>query len=90
MKKMLKKTMAGVMIAALAAGSLAGCGGSSKDSGGAGGQGGSGNAGGESAGPISGQTLQVMISEEPGEGDALGSALNKWPEESGNLLNMSS
>ena len=83
---MLKKTMAGVMIAALAAGSLAGCGGSSKDSGGAGGQGGSGNAGGESAGPISGQTLQVMISEEPGEGDALGSALNKWAEESGNEI----
>lgn len=86
MKKMLKKTMAGVMIAALAAGSLAGCGGSSKDSGGAGGQGGSGSAGGESAGPISGQTLQVMISEEPGEGDALGSALNKWAEESGNEI----
>lgn len=36
------------------------------------------------AGPLTGQTLQVMISEEPGEGDALGNALEKWSAATGN------
>lgn len=84
MRKMLKKTMAGVMMMSLAAAALTGCGGSSKSDSAAttAAAGGSG----ESAGPISGQTLQVMISEEPGEGDALGNALKKWSEESGNEI----
>ena len=89
MKKMFRKTMAGVMAAALAVGSLSACGGASKPGNGgapAGGQDASGNAGNENAGPITGQTLQVMISEEPGEGDALGSALKKWSEETGNEI----
>lgn len=33
---------------------------------------------------MTGQTLEVMISEEPGEGDALGNALNKWSAATGN------
>ncbi|MDO4330213.1 MAG: sugar ABC transporter substrate-binding protein [Lachnospiraceae bacterium] len=80
MRKMLKKTMAGVMMMSLAAAALTGCGGSSKSDSAA------TTVAGESAGPISGQILQVMISEEPGEGDALGNALKKWSEESGNEI----
>lgn len=80
MRRMLKKTMAGVMMMSLAAAALTGCGGSSKSDSAA------TTAAGESAGPISGQILQVMISEEPGEGDALGNALKKWSEESGNEI----
>ena len=34
--------------------------------------------------PLTGLTLQVMISEEPGEGDALGNALEKWSAATGN------
>ncbi len=86
MRKMLKKTMAGVMLVSMAA-SLAACGGSSKsDSAATTAAAGNAAAPAESAGPISGQTLQVMISEEPGEGDALGNALKKWSEESGNEI----
>lgn len=81
MRKMLKKTMAGVMMMSLASAALAGCGGSSQS-----GSGATTAAAGGSTGPISGQTLQVMISEEPGEGDALGNALKKWSEESGNEI----
>lgn len=33
-----------------------------------------------------GQSLKVLLSEEPGAGDALGSALNAWAEESGNTI----
>jgi len=77
---MLKKTMAGVVLVSMAA-SLAACGGSSKSDSAK-----DTAAAGEAAGPISGQTLQVMISEEPGEGDALGNALKKWSEESGNEI----
>lgn len=84
MRKMVKKTMAGVMMMSLAAAALTGCGGSSKSNSAAT-TAAAGQAG-ESAGPISGQTLQVMISEEPGEGDALGNALKKWSEESGNEI----
>lgn len=80
MKKMLHKAAAGVMAAAMAM-SLAACGGSSSS-----GSGGAGAASGETSpdGKLTGQTLQVMISEEPGEGDALGNALKKWSEETGN------
>lgn len=69
MRNMFYKAAAGAMAATMVM-SLAACGGSGKD----GGSAANGN-GGEAEGPITGQTLQVMISEEPGEGDALGNAL---------------
>jgi len=36
--------------------------------------------------PLTGLTLQVMISEEPGEGDALGNALEKWSAATGGIV----
>ena len=57
-KELIAVLMAGAMVLSLAA-----CGGSGKD----GGSAANGN-GGEAEGPITGQTLQVMISEEPGGG----------------------
>ncbi|MCI9146982.1 MAG: extracellular solute-binding protein [Hungatella sp.] len=47
-------------------------------------EGGSGD-GGASAG---GQTLKILLSEEPGEGDALTMMFNKWAEETGNKLDI--
>lgn len=35
---------------------------------------------------ITGQTLKVMLSEEPGEGDALGTSLETWAAETGNTI----
>lgn len=81
MKKMFQKAAAGGMAVVMAM-SLAACGGSSgKDGGEAAQQGGA-----SADGPITGQTLQVMISEEPGEGDALGNALKQWSQETGNEI----
>ena len=37
-------------------------------------------------GKTSGQTLKVMLSEEPGEGDALGTSLENWAAETGNTV----
>lgn len=37
-------------------------------------------------GETSGQTLKVMLSEEPGEGDALGTSLENWAAETGNTV----
>lgn len=43
---------------------------------------------GETSAPkeVSGQTLKVLISEEPGDEDALSIALNTWAEETGNKI----
>ncbi len=79
MKKRMVKTVAGILAASLAAAALTACSGSSSTAG-------SGSQSAESSGPITGQTLEVMLSEEPGEGDALGNALNHWAEESGNQI----
>jgi alpha-1,4-digalacturonate transport system substrate-binding protein len=68
-----------MMMTSLAAITLTACGGSSQSAG-------TTAAAGESSGPITGQTLSIMISEEPGDGDALGNALKKWSEESGNEI----
>lgn len=35
-----------------------------------------------------GQTLKVMLSEEPGEGDAFATTLNKWADETGNTVDI--
>ena len=45
-------------------------------------------AAGESAGSTGGQTLTVLLSEEPNEGDALTMMLNNWAEETGNTLDV--
>lgn len=80
MKKRVVKTLAGVFALSMAAVSLTACGGSSSAS-----KAESGEQK-ESSGPITGQTLQVMLSEEPGAEDALGNALNSWAEETGNEI----
>lgn len=73
MKQNKKFAAAGIM--ALAAMMMTACGNSSS----------SGQADSQaSADGKGGQTLQVMLSEEPGEGDALGNALKEWAEETGN------
>lgn len=38
--------------------------------------------------PAGGQTLTVLLSEEPGEGDALNMMFEKWAEETGNNLDI--
>lgn len=80
MKKRVVKTLAGVFALSMAAVSLTACGGSSSAP-----KAESGEQK-ESSGPITGQTLQVMLSEEPGAEDALGNALNSWAEETGNEI----
>ena len=35
-----------------------------------------------------GQTLKVMLSEEPGDGDAFATTLNKWADETGNTVDI--
>ncbi|MGL5437105.1 MAG: ABC transporter substrate-binding protein [Lachnospiraceae bacterium] len=75
MKKRFVKSLTGVVAISMAAVSLAACGGTATNS---------GQSTAENSGPITGQTLQVMLSEEPGEQDALGNALNNWAAESGN------
>ena len=83
MKKKTVKTVAGALTVSMMAGMLAACGGSTSSSAAAS----TGNAGTpESSEPITGQTLQVMLSEEPGVGDALGNALDTWAAETGNTI----
>lgn len=79
MKRSYAKTLTGIAAASLAAVALTACGGSNAPAG-------DSQAAAESSGPITGQTLQVMLSEEPGAQDALGNALNHWAEESGNQI----
>lgn len=42
----------------------------------------------ESTGEVTGKTLKVMLSEEPGDGDAFATTLNKWAEETGNTVDI--
>lgn len=39
-------------------------------------------------GPVTGQTIKVMLSEEPSSGDAFNTALKAWEQESGNKVNI--
>ena len=80
MKKKAARALAGVLTLSMAA-ALTACGGSDSAK-----KGGETAAAAESSGPITGQTLSVMLSEEPGEQDALGNVLNHWAEESGNTI----
>lgn len=80
MKKKVARALAGVLTLSMAA-ALTACGGSDSAK-----KGGETAAAAESSGPITGQTLSVMLSEEPGEQDALGNVLNHWAEESGNTI----
>lgn len=80
MKKRSARALAGVLTLTLSmAAALTACGGSDSAKKGE-------ETAAESSGPITGQTLSVMLSEEPGEQDALGNALNHWAEESGNTI----
>ena len=65
MKKKAARALAGVLTLSMAA-ALTACGGSDSAK-----KGGETAAAAESSGPITGQTLSVMLSEEPGEQDAL-------------------
>lgn len=84
MKKLIKNTMAGVMAAAMLT-SLAACGSSGSGSGSASTTS-TGTAETSESAPITGGTLKVTLSEEPGEGDALGNALDTWAAETGNTV----
>lgn len=72
-EKVMAMALAGTMVLSMAA-----CGGS-KDEGGS-----SDSA--KSDEPATGKTMTVLLSEEPGEGDALSMMLDKWAEESGNTI----
>lgn len=85
MKKLIKNTMAGVMAAAMLT-SLAACGGSGSGSSTSTASTGTAETSTEASAPITGGTLKVTLSEEPGEGDALGNALDTWAEETGNTV----
>ena len=78
MKKKAARTMAGILTLSMAA-ALTACGGSGSETA-------KKDGAAENSGPITGQTLSVMLSEEPGEQDPLGNALNHWAEESGNTI----
>lgn len=69
------RKLTAVALAGMMGLSLAACSGNGNQAGSAG-----------SAGAASGQTLKVMLSEEPGEGDALGTALDTWAKETGNTI----
>lgn len=81
MKKMMKRAVASLIMTAMAAAALTGCG--SSDSGKSAGVETS-SAG--ASGTASGQEMSVMLSEEPGQEDALGNALNDWAKETGNTV----
>lgn len=72
-EKVIAMTLAGTMVLSMAA-----CGGSKNDS--------STSDSAKSDEPATGKTLTVLLSEEPGEGDALSMMLDKWAEESGNTI----
>ena len=69
------RKLTAVALAGMMGLSLAACSGNGDQAGSAG-----------SAGAASGQTLKVMLSEEPGEGDALVTALDTWAKETGNTI----
>lgn len=77
----MKKAISLALTVAMAA-SLAACGGAGASSSAAQ----SGATGEAASGELSGQTLKVMLSEEPTDGDAFSNTLNKWAEETGNSV----
>lgn len=97
--KVMAATLAGAMALSLAA-----CGGGSNSGSSAGGaansdgasSGGSSSGGSSSGGSgagadaasAGGQTLKILLSEEPGEGNALNMMFEKWAEETGNTLDI--
>lgn len=78
MRKTWKKAACVTLAAAMTA-SLAACGSSAKDEAAA-------TTAADSSEPITGQTLTVMLSEEPGAEDALGNSLDNWAKETGNEI----
>ena len=74
--KFVAAALAGVMVLSMAA-----CGNKSSNNTNA-------SAGTNEAGTTTGGTLTVLLSEEPGEGDALNMMLNKWADETGNTLDI--
>lgn len=77
----MKKAISLALTVAMAA-SLAACGGAGASSSAAQ----SGATGEAASGELTGQTLKVMLSEEPTDGDAFSNTLNKWAEETGNSV----
>lgn len=77
MRKKVAKRLTAAVVSVLAAAALTACGSSSS--------GDSGKAS-EASGPITGETLEVMLSEEPSAEDALGNALDNWAKETGNEI----
>lgn len=78
----MKKAISLALTVAMAA-SLAACGGAGASSSSAAQSGATGEA---ASGELTGQTLKVMLSEEPTDGDAFSNTLNKWAEETGNSV----
>ena len=81
----MKKALSLALAAAMAA-SLAACGGSSAAS--TASSAATTDTAASSAASAGGQTLKVMLSEEPGEGDAFATTLNKWADETGNTVDI--
>ncbi len=86
----MKKAFSLALAAAMAA-SLAACGGSSAASSSASSAATTDTAASSTASDTAssgGQTLKVMLSEEPGDGDAFATTLNKWADETGNSVDI--
>lgn len=47
-----------------------------------------GSASASPGGPVTGQTIKVMLSEEPSSGDAFGTALKAWEKDTGNKVDI--
>lgn len=82
----MKKALSLALAAAMAA-SLAACGGSPAAS--TASSAATTDTAASGAASAGGQTLKVMLSEEPGEGDAFATTLNKWADETGNTVDIS-
>lgn len=81
----MKKALSLALAAAMAA-SLAACGGSSAAS--TASSAATTDTAASGTASAGGQTLKVMLSEEPGEGDAFATTLNKWADETGNTVDI--
>lgn len=79
----MKKVLSLLLVAAMAL-MLVACGGSSSSTPAASGS----TAASGSAEAPTGQTLKVMLSEEPSSGDSFTTTLNKWAEETGNSVEL--
>lgn len=84
-KTNMKKALSLALAAAMAA-SLAACGGSPAAS--TASSAATTDTASSGAASSGGQTLKVMLSEEPGEGDAFATTLNKWADETGNTVDI--